>query len=383
TPAEREVVNDTDLTVEFQFDERISERGVRESILVSPSTGVPRVEKGRSEIRVRMPGGWRAGEVYRVVLLPGVRDLFGNETREPASLVFSTGPPVPSTAIGGLVVDRITGRPASDVVVQAVRTPDTVTYSTVGDTSAFFALTNLPTGNYVVSAYIDQNRNRRKDVSESASQQQLVPLFTERDTSTLELKVVPWDTVPARLTRAEPRDSLEVRLFIDDFLDPDTPLDGVTVALFALPDTTPVPGTPRLVRADDYDEEKRAKAAIERPDSAAADTAGAVRRQLPRQAMPPQGPRTPVDTVTLPLKELVLVPAAPLEHGSKYLVRLEGLTNVSGISGGTSQAEFEVPPRPAPVRRDTTRLSAARRTDARTFTQSPGRKRRWFERAGP
>ncbi|MGH7554756.1 MAG: Ig-like domain-containing protein, partial [Longimicrobiales bacterium] len=109
TPAEREVVTDTDLTVAFEFDERISERGVRESILVSPSTGVPRVEKGRSEIRVRMPGGWRAGEVYRVVLLPGVRDLFGNETREPASLVFSTGPPVPSTAIGGLVVDRITG----------------------------------------------------------------------------------------------------------------------------------------------------------------------------------------------------------------------------------------------------------------------------------
>lgn len=355
-PAERAVITDLDQPVIFRFDERISERGIRDLILVSPATGVPRVDKGRSEIRVEMPDGWKADQVYRVVLLPGLRDLFGNERRDPTSLVFSTGPPVPNTALGGVVIDRITGNPAKQVVIEALRLPDSVTYATVGDTSAFFALTNLPAGDYRVSAYIDQNRNRRRDAAEAVTpRDRLVPLPTGRDTIVLELGVAPADTTPPRLVRAEARDSIEVRLSIDDHLEPTAPLEAVKVALFTLPDTTPVPGSPRVLRADHYDATQRASADSTRV-----------------RARPPSlGARTPPgDTVRLPLRELVLVPQAPLTPGAKYLVRIEGLTNVTLISGGGGQAEFQVPMRPEPARRDTTRLglrrsrSAVKRGDA-------------------
>jgi hypothetical protein len=187
------------------------------------------------------------------------------------------------------------------------------------------------------------------------------------------------------LTRAEATDSLEVKLSIDDFLDPDAALEGVTVELFVLPDTTPVPGTPRLVRADHYEKEKQARAALAKPDSAPPDTSGAIRPPPPRQMQRPQEPATPRDTVTLPIRDLVLVPAVPLVAGRKYLLRLEGLTNVSGMSGGGGAVEFEVlTTPPSPFRRDTTRLSAARQYEgASGMRAAPPRRRALYRGGGP
>lgn len=364
-PAEREVITTFDDPVVFRFDERISERNVRESILVSPDGDIVEVEKGRAEIRVKMPGGWKSDRVYRVVLLPVVRDLFGNERRDPATLVFSTGPPVPSTAVGGLVLDRLTGRPATRVAVQALGLPDSVTYNTVGDSAAFFALANLPVGQYVVVAYVDQNGNRRRDPSESASPRRLVTLNTGTDTVALELSVVPADTTPPRVTRAEARDSVEVHVFTDDPLEPEAPLDQIQVALFALPDTTPVTGGVRLLWLRDHQAEQRERAeAVRRDSAAAADTAAAP----PAGRGAGRGGRAvPADTALLPQREFVLVPASPLSPGARYLVRIEGMTNVSGIAGGGGSADFEVPtPRAPPARRDTTALATtvARRAPA-------------------
>src|SRR5690606_10245632 len=96
----------------FRFDERISERNIENIAIVSPSDGDVSVDRGRSELRISIEGGFQPGRVYRVILLPGVRDLFNNERRAPAELVFSTGPAITETALAGLVVDRITGRAA-------------------------------------------------------------------------------------------------------------------------------------------------------------------------------------------------------------------------------------------------------------------------------
>lgn len=248
TPDPLAVVTELGEPVRFEFNERISEQGVRESVLVSPATGEVEVKKGGSDIRVEVDGGWQPDQVYRVVLLAGIRDLFGNERREPASLVFSTGPPVPNTAIAGLAYDRLTGRAASDVIVEATKRPaeaiedpsDTVSYTTAGDTSAFFALTHLPLGEYDVLAFIDQNRNRRRDPAESVSAPLPVSLAAESDTIAIDLSIVPSDTTAPILTAAQARDSLQVLLTFEDHLEPDSTLDHVEVALFALPDTTQI-----------------------------------------------------------------------------------------------------------------------------------------------
>ncbi|MGH7447100.1 MAG: Ig-like domain-containing protein, partial [Longimicrobiales bacterium] len=90
-PGPLEVVAAGSTPVIFRFDERVSERGFSEALVsVSPLDSTLRVDRSGAEVRVQIDGGWRPDRVYRVVLLPGTRDLFGNERREPVELVFST-----------------------------------------------------------------------------------------------------------------------------------------------------------------------------------------------------------------------------------------------------------------------------------------------------
>jgi hypothetical protein len=386
-PDTQAIVPDFTDAVKFTFDERISERGAERSVIVSPATGEVHIDRGRSSISVKLDGGWRPNEVYRVILLPGVRDLFGNERKEPAELVFSTGAPIPETAIAGVVVDRITGRPASRVIVDAFRSTDSVTYSTVGDSAAFFALRFVPQGSYELRAWVDQNENRRRDASEAISMPQVLSLNTAVDTVILELSVVPADTTSPVLQRAEVRDSLQVRLFTDDYLDPGAPLEFVEVALHVLPDSTPVAGTHRLIPAVRFDHERAVADSIARANEAARDTTV---RPDSAAARPPQSPpvrpsigapNAAVNDSTLPKQEIVLIPGTSLQPGTRYAVTVRGLTNISARSGGGGTVTFETPESPGPatpdtsaVRRDTIGGARMRPAPARTSLLSFGRR---------
>ncbi|HUH12523.1 MAG TPA: Ig-like domain-containing protein, partial [Longimicrobiales bacterium] len=224
----------------FRFDERISERGADDAaILVSPRTGRFDIERGRREIRVEPVGGWRPETVYRVVLLPGVRDLFGNERTEPAELVFSTGPIIPNTAIAGTVVDRITGRAVAGALVEAVRLPDSLTHVALTDSAGFFAIRHAPPAEYGLRAFRDVNRNRALDGFEERGEELLV--LGVSDTAVVTLALLAPDSTPARLAQATAVDSLAVRLLFDDYLDPDRPPADLRAWLFQLPDTVAVP----------------------------------------------------------------------------------------------------------------------------------------------
>jgi hypothetical protein len=373
--------------VVFEFDERISERGAENVILITPVTGETRVSRGRSEIRARVEGGWRPGVIYRVVLLPGVRDLFGNERRTPAELVFSTGPEIPATAIAGLVTDRITGKPALQSIVEATRRSDSLLYMTSADSQAFFALQNLPYGIYDVVAYVDANRNRRRDPAEARSAAVNAPLSTQTDTFPLDLVVIPPDTTAPRLVRAEGRDSLQIRIFFDDWIEPAMPLSALQIRILALPDSTEVAGPHKPFTVDSFtvmrfreDSIARAKAREDSLARAARDTAvrdtGRVdtARARPGQrvggpVIPPRRPTPPRPTAPggetlpsigpLPYQELVIVPANPLAPG-RYAIEVRGLQNIAQRPGGGGIAAFEIaaPRRTERDTTDTTRMSA-------------------------
>lgn len=385
TPVPLAVVEPFDGPVVFAFDERLSERNIEGSVVVSPATGEIDVSKDGKELRVRIEGGWRAGVVYRVLLAPGVRDLFNNERRAPVDLVFSTGPEIMNTAFGGLVSDRITGRAEPLAMVEATRRVDSLTYVAAVDSLGFFAFRNLPLGIYNVVAYGDQNRNRRRDASESLTTPSIVTLNSERDTIDLDLALVPNDTTPPRLQRVEGRDSLQVRLFVDDYLDPGVPLDAIEVRMMALPDSEEVPGPFRLLQSDTFAVLERARADSIRLDSlrtaaAAGDTlaqralevtagsllgAGAPRPGGTPAPRPGAAPGLPA-LGPAPFQEIVLVPPRPLPPGS-YEVTVGGLINISRRGGGGGTVEFEIRPPPAPpdtstvVRPDTSALPARRR----------------------
>jgi hypothetical protein len=331
-PEDLSTIEPTSDPVVFRFERTVSERGVSTaSALVSPFTGAVRVERAGEEVRVFVEGGWRAGLVYHVVLLPGVTDRHGNRRLTPAELVFSTGPPIPPTAIAGFVIDRITGRPATNrVVILASSRADSTSYRTVTDSAGFYALQNLPTGTYGLSAFLDQNENREREPNEPASAGVAVTLNRDTDTIPQTLTLVPADTSPPRLQQAVVRDSLQVVITTDDYLDPAADLSLVELSLLQVPDSVAVPGG-QLMTLDSL-------RALRTP----ADSA--VRA-------PPRQPGLPPDFVP-PYREIVLVPGAPLRPGSRYSVTVGGLLNISGRYGGAGTVEFAVPARPQ--RPDTT-----------------------------
>jgi len=354
--------------VVIRFDERISERGLEGAVLVSPQTSAVRVDRGRSELRVSLRDGWEPDRIYHVVVQPVVRDLFGNTITEPLEVVFSTGPEIPLTAVAGLVTDRLTGKPAEGAWIAAVRDPDSVAYGSVSDRDGLFALRHLPPGAYRVRAFMDQNRDRVanfREVQDSAAIQ-----LAEGDTVLIPLVLLAPDTTPANVIRAEARDSLHVRVHLDDHLDPAMGAAGITTALRLMPDSTPWP-IERVMLPHEYDElqsrlraaedsaraDSLARAARAEGDSAAADTAAAARDVVSRAAMP-RVPPTPQEaaedsaTGPLPSRELVIIPARPLRAAARFLVELGGIVNINGLRGGGGSAEFTVPRPPAP---DTTR----------------------------
>ncbi|HUF52085.1 MAG TPA: Ig-like domain-containing protein [Longimicrobiales bacterium] len=319
--------------VVFRFDERLSERNFSEALVtVSPLDGALRVERRRHEVSVAIDGGWRADRVYRVVLLPGPRDLFGNAREEPAELVFSTGPPVPETAIYGTVLDRITERAAQRPVITAVRRADDVTYIAVGDSGGFYALRHLPYGVYDVRAFSDQNSNRRRDSLEPVDSGRVATLQAGDDTTAVFFRVLVPDTSAARVTAAAVIDSMRVRVTVDDYLDAETAFADATAEVLALPDSARYTGAASLTLG----------APQSRPGRAGAEPADSAARPLPAREV-------------IVLLERVLAPGT-------YVMRVRGLTNISGVPGGGGTAQFEVraPAVPPAVRRDTTGIGRHR-----------------------
>jgi hypothetical protein len=353
TPAPLAVVPDFQGPVVFRFDERISERNFSEAMVtVSPLDSTMRVRRTGNEIRVELDGGWRPDRVYRVVVLPGIRDLFGNVREDPVEVVFSTGPPVPSTALAGIVMDRLTNRPAQNAVVRATRRGDDAAYTAVGDTGGFFSLRHLPMGVYEVEAFSDLNRNRRRDAAEPVDMQQ-VSLGSPTDTIPLVFNVLPPDTTPPRVTRAEVVDSMRVRVTFDDYFDPARSMAEATAELYALPDSTLHAAASRIVVSTVFDQERRA-AAAQRP--APADTLPPPDTLAPPDptAPPPVAappvvqPPTPAgqaqQQAPLPSRDLIIEFAAPLPPGS-YSITVRNVVNIQGLSGGGT-VRLQVPERP-------------------------------------
>lgn len=359
TPAHFDTITASSDPVVIRFDERISERLVdvqdlEEGVLVSPRTGAMRVERGRRSIEVSLAGGWQPGQVYQVVLLPVLRDLFGNRLTERVELVFSTGGAITPTAVAGFVEDRLTGEVVEDARLEAFRGTETVAYQTVTDTSGFFALRFIPAGTYELRAWRDQDQDGEIDFQEPQTRTELT--LGARDTVILELALLPQDTTAARLAVAEAVDSTRVRLLFDDYFPPG-PIDG-SATLYRLPDSTRVAGGELVhgTRLDSLVAEEAARDTLAPEpapgDTAQApvDTAQAPPAQRAREARPGarrEGQRD-ASAEPLPSRELIMILPAPLVPGAEYTVVVEGVTNIRRIPGGGGTARFQAPPRPEP-----------------------------------
>jgi hypothetical protein len=276
-----------------------------------------------------------------VTVLPGIVDRMGNARPAAYDLVFSTGAPITPNVVGGVATDRITGRPAEKARVEAVSRQDSTVHTTVTDSVGFFAMRSLPAGTYHARIYTDQNQNRTLDPAEARATVEFT--MGANDTIPLEVSLLAPDTTAARLVRAEPRDSLQVRLVFDDYMDPPAGDVPLTVVSWLLPDSTMISGGRVLT--------ERAFRALQ-----PADTTG----------IRPPGLVMPSDTArAVPVNELIWIPPTPLRPTTRYRVAVSGYRNLHGLTNGggsvvfTTPARREPPPRAvidsaADVPRDTT-----------------------------
>ena len=333
-PTQGAIAPDFNSDVRIHFDETLSERGARAAdvVAVSPEPTDLKVERHGHEIIVSTKAGWQKGRVYHVSVLPGLQDRFGNARPSTYDLVFSTGPAITATTLAGIVNDRLTGRPVASARVLATGDGDGVTYTAQTDTGGFFALRSLPTARYTLLAFVDQNRNKKPDAADPRDMRLNIPV-TGRDTPVVEFSVLAPDSTPARLLKAEVRDSQQIRITFDDFIDAAAPLADVTVQLFHLPDSTLVPTT--LLHVHEF----------EARQLAARDTS---------KARPPGVPPVPGarrDTArALPTQDLVVIPGTALQPRATYRVSVSHIINISVVHGGGGSVTFETPARAAPPR---------------------------------
>lgn len=214
--------------VAFVFDEPLSERGFdnagRERVVVSPDVAPVRAGVSGRQVRVELRGGWPAGVVFTVTLLPGVADLAGNLTRDAVPLTFSTGPEIPP---GGLEVQARTAeedRPPARGWVRAFP-PAGASYLARLDTAGRARLPHLPPGRYRVVAFDDVDGDRQPDASETQGEDTVTVAAAPVQRA---LRLLPPDTTPP-VVRAARLQGDTLVLEFDDPLDPAAPPPQVTV----------------------------------------------------------------------------------------------------------------------------------------------------------
>ncbi len=308
------VLADRRRPVVFRFDQTLSEEGVEEAVSVSPRTSPFRVDQGGSEVRIFLEDGWEPGIIYQVALAPTIRTRWNESPDQETRLIFSTGPEIPATEVAGTVTDRITGRAARELRVEAILTPDSLVYATLTDTVGGFSLGSIPEGSYRLRAFEDLDGSRSLDP------------FEKRDTARTEvregepvrvsLRVLEPDTTPPALISAEYRDGL-VLVEFDDYLDPDLELSSGQVTL-----ASPA-GAPLAVTSVSVGEGAVADTPVAVPDTVAAP---------PREEL-------------LPSRLVTIVPERELPPGEGYKVSVRDVRNLNALSGG-GEAGFAVPEPP-------------------------------------
>jgi hypothetical protein len=268
------VVPELDDALKIQFDEVISEasgNGLERLIRLSPRAEEVRVDWKRSAIEVAPKDGWLPGAVYHVVLEPGVADLRNNPMTEGRTVIFSTGPPIPSTVLWGTVLNWENARAGRFALIEAVLLPDSLVYVTAADSVGGFRLVSVPPGTYQVSASIDENTNRRRDAREAFDS---VTVALDSAASHT-FWTFSHDTAGPQLRRVNRTDSVTVQVRFSLMLDT-VPPTAEMVSVWALPDTTPVAVAEVWERAvyDSMAAEQAAAQAL--ADSLAADSAAAL-----------------------------------------------------------------------------------------------------------
>ena len=304
--------------VVFRFDEVVNERPaaaprLEDMFLVSPRGRGLDVEWNREEVWLRPLGGWRKDLIYTVTMLPGMADLRGNILKSGRTVVFATGNAIPDTRLTGALFDWVRGTPAPQTIVEAVdRRDTTIQYIALTDSSGRFSFRHLPAGAYLARASVAATSSigggggaslrgfDRRRAWDSVA-------VTLSDSAQVELLAFAHDTLGPRIAALTVRDSVTLKLTLDQPIPASQPLSRDQFALLTK-DSTPVFIDSIFTALAFAEWEKKAAdslaAARARRDSTAR-LDSQPRRDTARAATPPtseapRGVRQPAPGVTAP-----------------------------------------------------------------------------------
>lgn len=362
-PESLAVYSDFKGAVEFRFNEVIFEgnsasqgQGTGELerlVILSPTTGVPKVKWKRNAIAVEPREGWQPNRVYRVELLPGIFDLRRNRLDSGTVATFSTGAPLPDGRLAGTIVDWAGGRLARAALIEAVLLPDSLPYRALTDSSGHFDLGPVPRGQYLLYSAIDQNRNFRREFREAWDS---IRVTTDSGPATV-LWLAVRDTVGPRVTTATPADSTGAELTFNQPVDPYQRFDSSNAKLvIATADSTVIPVLSLLPKTldDSVQQAARRRADTTQVDATMKTPADSLREEALQHLKPPPAQAgDSADRAILkqrpPLSDrLVFRVGQVLAPGSKYVVQLFGIRNLNGVAADSRQLLTipEQPPSP-------------------------------------
>jgi hypothetical protein len=382
-PESGAVVSDLHADAVIQYDDVIDEgggggtaggrtgaaTGLATKVLLSPTRGAYKVSWHRSAIHVKPAEGWKPGRVYHLEVLPGISDLRRNSTKERHTIIFSTGPPVPTSELQGTVVQWVEQHILTNGLVRAQLLPDTIAYLAVTDSVGHFRLDAVPPGRYLVYAIADQNNNRQRDRRE-AYDSTVVTLDT---TASFVLWTFVHDSIGPRVRQVDAIDSNTARLTFSAPLDPAQPLDSLVLRVLALPDSTPVK-VARLYTSADYDSvaarertiadsiraanDPTKKAAPPPKKDTTADTTGRVAPVAPKPVVDTSALRALLRTRPVPQDKIVMRVATPLKPETKYYIEVRGARNLNGARADGHTVLTVPKPKPPPTAADSAKAAA-------------------------
>jgi hypothetical protein len=311
--------------VVFQFDEVVNERPsgaptLSALFLISPRNGETQADWHRSEISVRPRRGFKANTTYTISLLPGLSDLRGNTRNTGATTVFSTGSTLAAGRIAGTLFNWAEGRTIPRGLIEARPAGDSATvYLAATDSVGVFELRNVPPGRYNVRGISDDNSNHALDPREPFD----TTIVNLTDSSNVELLAFVHDSIGARLSSVNVRDSVTLELLFDNPLSVTAAVTAASIRVRA-PDSTDV-----LIVSVSGPPPDTTKSVVRKPSGSPDTTRMVVRK-----------PSRPV-----PLRTLIVRLARPLRQKIKYRVRVADAQNLIGVAR-TSEKDVMLP---APV----------------------------------
>lgn len=379
----------------FRFSEVVSERPkgaqtLDQLVVVSPTSGPINVDWRRETIAVRPKAGWRPNTTYTVTILPGLADLAGNALRTPLHTVFSTGPTLANGTLSGLVFDWVGNKVAVGARVQATTGGDTLLrYVATVDSSGKYTLSHLPAGEFRLRAFLDLNNNRNQDRTEKWDS---VTVSGEQ-TKSHEFYLFEHDSVGPGISEVTAADSLTLRVKFSRPLQPGAALDSSNFTVRLTKDSTfiqvlaanssegfdSLAAMRKKLVADSAlraDTSAKGRAAQLRADSLRGiavkdsikkvqDAAIAAARDTVTRIVQPKSNRA------VPIAEVILRLAAPLNFNIVAEVTASDITGLAGARRTTKRILTRKPPPPPKDTTATKKAAAPGKATTDTTKKTP------------